>query len=595
MLRILFLLPMLAVAQDLDGEKLYKQRCGPCHDGPEQPRMPRLKDMRERAADAIFRTITQGSMIAQGLGLKDGERRAIARYASGKDLAINPPRGESRGICQGKPAPFAPAAGDWNGWSPDLTNARYVAQPGFTVADLPKLQLKWAFGVPDTDTMMSQPTVAGGRVFLGSVPGLVFSLDAATGCTHWTFEAAASVRQSVTLGKAGAKWAVYFGDILANFYAVDALTGKLLWKARLDDHPVARATGGPRYYNGRVYVPLSSVEEPAAGAPSYECCTFRGSLSAFDAATGKRLWKSYTIPDPPTPYRKSTAGVQLHGPAGAAVWSSPTLDLKRKLIYVATGNSYTSVDTKYSDAILAFDVDSGSLKWAVQTTPGDNFNSCRGKPGENNCPDKRGPDYDYGTSPVLKTLPGGKDILIAAQKSAVVYGLDPDDKGRILWEQRVGAGSALGGVEWGHAVDDEAVYAAVSDVYVRTKRPGGISALKLATGEKLWSADPPELHCEAGTRGCNSAQSAAVTVIPGAVFSGSIDGHLRAFDTKTGKILWAYDTRRKYETVNGIPGEGGSLDYGGPVFVQGQMFVTSGAAKWAGAAGNVLLVFEVPR
>jgi polyvinyl alcohol dehydrogenase (cytochrome) len=225
-------------------------------------------------------------------------------------------------------------------------------------------------------------------------------------------------------------------------------------------------------------------------------------------------------------------------------------------------------------------------------TPGDNFVMGCGRPGNPNCPESLGPDHDFGTSPILRKLKNGKEIIVAAQKSGVVFGLDPDDNGKILWQTRVSKGGALGGVEWGHAVDDEQVYAAASDLFQKDGEPG-ITALNLATGAKVWSTPAPPLDCKPGARGCNAAQSAAVTVIPGVVFSGSVDGHLRGYDTRTGKIIWDFNTAREYQTVNGVPGKGASIDYGGPAVVGGKLFSNSGSGQWAGAPGNVLLCFTV--
>jgi polyvinyl alcohol dehydrogenase (cytochrome) len=208
-----------------------------------------------------------------------------------------------------------------------------------------------------------------------------------------------------------------------------------------------------------------------------------------------------------------------------------------------------------------------------------------------NCPEERGPDFDFGSSPILRELPGGKRVLVCGQKSGVVWGLDPDQRGKVLWQTRLGQGSALGGIEWGPAADLENAYVAISDVINPQGRPGGLHAVKLLTGEKLWTTPPPELHCTPGAKGCNSAQSAAISSIPGVVFSGSVDGHLRAFLSKTGEIVWDFNTARDYETVNGVPGKGGSLDSAGPVIANGMVFANSGYGMWQGLPGNVLLAF----
>src|SRR5271165_129684 len=234
---------------------------------------------------------------------------------------------------------------------------------------------------------------------------------------------------------------------------------------------------------------------------TYECCKFRGSVVALDGATGKQIWKGFSVSDPARPTKKTAkGGVQQWGPAGAAIWSSPTIDVKKKVIYAATGNSYTDVSISTSNAILAFDMETGSLLWASQVTPKDNFNMACGR--NENCPEERGPDFDFGTSPILRELAGGKRVLVCGQKSGIVWGIDPDQRGKVLWQTHVGKGGPLGGIEWGPAADREFAYAAVSDLTVgKDGVPGGLHAMRLATGEKVWSTPPPPLHCTAGARG----------------------------------------------------------------------------------------------
>jgi len=588
-LTVLFsLLPfVLAHAAAPDGEALYKQRCATCHDGKAQPRMPSRQELSARTPESVYQAMFGGVMDWQASGLTGDEGRAIARFVTAKEFATagTPLAGK----CSATPGAISISEGDWNGWSADLANSRYQPKPGLGAADIPNLKLKWAFAFQGDTVRSAQPAVVAGRVFTGSASGAIYSLDAATGCAYWKYDAGATVRTAISIGKAGGKTIAYFGDVRANVHALDAATGQLLWKVKVDDHPAARITGAPVFYDGRLYAPVSSVEEASAMAPTYECCKFRGSLVALDGATGKQIWKTYSVPDPAKPYQKSGTGTQQWGPAGAAIWSAPTIDVKKKVIYAGTGNSYTNVATNTTDAILAFDLATGSLLWSSQVLPKDNFTmGCmRGI----NCPEDRGPDFDFGSSPILRELPGGKRVLVCGQKSGVVWGLDPDQRGKVLWQTRLGLGSALGGIEWGPTADLENAYVAMSDVIAPQGKPGGLHAVKLLTGEKIWTTPPPELRCTAGAKGCNSAQSAAISSIPGVVFSGSVDGHLRAFLSKTGEIVWDFNTVREYVTVNGVPGNGGSLDSGGPVIVNGMLFANSGYGMWQGLPGNVLLAF----
>jgi polyvinyl alcohol dehydrogenase (cytochrome) len=578
-------------AADPDGAALYQARCAACHDdGSAEARIPRREEIAARPPEAIVNAMFEGAMLVMASGLTVDEGRAIARFITGKEFSSVSNVPLEKCAASGKKLSLAP--GDWNGWSVEADNARYQARPGLSAADIPRLKLKWAFAFPGDNRAYSQPAVAGGRVFVGTAGGTVYSLDAASGCLYWSFKADGSVRGAISIArsKTGGRYIAFFGDLRATAYALDAESGALIWKQKLDQHPVARITGSAVVHDGRLFVPIASLEEASGLWRQYECCTFRGSLVSLDAETGRQLWKSYTVLDPPKAYKQSKSGTQLYGPAGAAIWSAPTIDAKRKMVYVGTGDSYTGIDINTSDAILAFHMDNGSLAWASQVTPKDNF--IVGCPASPNCPDQVGPDYDFGSSPILRSIRGGKQIIIAGQKSGIVWGLDPDQKGKILWQTKLGAGGVTGGVQWGPAADGENTYVAVSDVTVRQNAQPGISALKLATGEKVWNTPAPKVTCARPT-GCQPAQSAAVSVIPGAVFSGAVNGHFRAYSTKTGEILWDFDTAQSFDTVNKVPGKGGAINGGGPAIANGLVFTASGYGAYGQAEGNVLLAFSV--
>jgi polyvinyl alcohol dehydrogenase (cytochrome) len=370
-------------------------------------------------------------------------------------------------------------------------------------------------------------------------------------------------------------------------------------------------TGSPTLVGAMLFVPVSSRSEVLARDLSYRCCTFRGSVVALDALTGKLLWKSYTIAQEAKPGAINAAGFQLMGPSGAGIWSSPTYDAASQRLYVTTGDNYSDPPTDTSDAFLALSAGSGELAWSRQITPGDAANNACFNPGKENCPNANGPDLDFGSSAVLADLPKGKRILVAGQKSGVVTALDPDRGGEIVWQKRVGAGSRLGGVQWGVAADDSNVYVALSDVRFGAVKPetpgaqpyspkisllldseagGGISALKLDTGEEVWRTPHP--GCS-DVPGCSPAQSAAVTVIPGLVFSGGLDGHLRAYFADNGKIAWDADTKGDYKTVNGVAAKGGAIDGGGAVVVDGMVYVGSGSGFIGTIPGNVLLAYSL--
>ncbi len=582
-----------AAAQDNsgapNGKALWDKNCAFCHRAGGENRTPLPDALAQLSRQAIVAILENGAMKQQGASLTPAERAAIARFLSKetgtKTLAAASNACPSGGALSG--------ISGWNGWGADAVNSRYqpAKQAGMTAADLPHLKLTWAFGFPNSLSVFGQPTIAGGRLFFGSGDGTVYSLDARTGCVYWTFKAPTTVRSPIAIERLGASgYAAYFGDGRANAYAVDAQTGELIWSVKVEDHKLAGITGGLRVYDGRVFVPVrSGAEEMMAGNPKYACCTFRGSVVALDAATGKRIWKTFTIPDAPAATRKNTSGVDLYGPSGAAVWSSPTVDVKRKVIYVGTGNNYSDPVTKYSDAVIALDMETGSMRWVKQLSGGDVWNYSCAMPDKASCAEKPGGDTDVGTSPILKTLANGRDIIVVGQKSGFVHALDPDKRGEIVWQNRIGKGSALGGVLWGLAADNDVVYAPLSDVLV-PGGGGGLFALRIATGDKVWYAPPADPACKE-TKGCSPAQMAPVTLIDGAVFSGSMDGHLRAYSTAGGKIAWDYDTLRDFETVNGVKAHGGSLNATGPTIANGMLFVTSGYAQLTGMPGNVLLAF----
>jgi polyvinyl alcohol dehydrogenase (cytochrome) len=599
---------MLPLLNAQDGAAIYKERCAMCHDSP-QERVPSLAAIKAMSGEAIYVALTNGTMKSRAEGLSTPQIFALLGYigptggAQAAPAPITP-------TCQGGAAfQYNPNAPQWNGWSPTLSNSRFQDAAGakLTAADVPKLKLKWAFNLGDVTVARSQPAVSGGRIFIASAAGILYSLDAATGCTYWGFSTKSSIRSGVAMGDADGRTAVFFGDAGANIYALNAQTGAVLWKVHPVDHFATMTTATPRYYKGVIYQPFSSFEEALGPDPKVQCCTFRGSVVALDAATGKKIWQTFTIPETPQPTRKNSAGTQLYGPSGAGVWSSPTIDEQLGALYIATGDNYSDPPTNTSDAVLALDLKTGELLWSRQLTEKDAFNTGCSVPPFVNCPEAKGPDFDFGQSPILVRLGGRQRALVIGQKSGMVHAIDPDRKGQILWQTRAGQGSPLGGSQWGSAADTQNVYVAISDVGLAPvidpklpqgfrlnldpKKGGGLHALDLKTGKIVWSAK--RIPCADTRTDCSPAQSAAVTAIPGVVFSGALDGHLRAYSSSTGEILWDTDTEREFETVNGKPAHGGSMDGAGPTVINGMVFVNSGYNQFGGMPGNVFLAFSV--
>jgi len=604
----------VGAAQPPDGERLYNQNCARCHEG-NLPALFSSGPIREYPAERIYEALSAGLMTAQATGLSKADKRAVAEYVSGSapGSMVQPldQIPEAAYCASGGAVPSDPYAGpSWNGWSPDRSNARFQSAEaaGLTANSVPDLSLKWAFGFPGVTVASFQATIVGGRAMVGTGVGVVYALNAKTGCIHWVHETAAGVRSTITVGPGpNGRATAFFGDLTGNAYAVDFETGERRWKVEVDDHRHARITGAPALHGGRLYVPVASLEEVAAEAPSYQCCTFRGSIVALDARTGRQLWKRYSIDEVPVRTGTSSAGVAQWGPSGVGIWASPTLDPDRNQMYVATGDSYSNPVAPESDAIMALAMDTGAIRWVTQTTPGDAFTiACMsGSPlfgaltgGTTpdapilraNCPESEGPDHDYGSSPVLITT-GGGDLLLGGQKSGVMYGLRPTN-GEIVWETRVSDGGLLGGIEWGFATDGDQVYVSISDMMEKAPgEAGGVTALQVRDGELVWHAPPVQDTC-GGRQGCHTAQPAAVSLIPGVAFAGSLDGHLRAYATDTGRIIWDFDTARDFETVNGVEAHGGALNGPGPTIVDGMLYVVSGYGSF-GMSGNVLLAFTV--
>jgi polyvinyl alcohol dehydrogenase (cytochrome) len=574
----------------------FQQHCMGCHGNPNVPEAPAPDAIRQMPPERIYAALTTGVMKPEGDSLTDEQKKMLATFLSGRPLGSEQ-QGDAKDMpnhCATNPPLADPsAAPEWNGWGNDPANTRFQSAlaAGLSASDLPNLKVKWAFGYPDGLSAFGQPTVVSGRVFVGTDIGYIYSVNADTGCVYWSYQAKGSVRTAITVravtGGGATKYAAYFGDAHANAYAVDAQTGELLWVTRLTNNFIERITAAPNVYDGRVYVPISSSEEFSASSLDYPCCTARGAIAALDANTGKQIWKTYVVPTP-EPTRKNSKGVQLYAPSGGSVWNSPTIDVKRRALYFGTGDGQTEPAPDTTDAVMALSMDTGKILWFYQFQAGDAFmGGCNGPARTDNCPKVNGPDQDIGNSPILKTLPDGKSVVVFGTKDGHVIALDPDNNGAKLWETRVvdipkgqenSFYARLNGIVWGGAADDENVYYGLQS--------GGIVAVKLATGEIVWHTTFPHA---ANARVSNSA---AATMMPGVVFVAGSDGELHAVAASDGHPLWEYDTAHPFETVNKVPAHGGAIDSIGPTMANGMLFVASGYAVVGSAAGNVLIAFS---
>lgn len=584
------------------GFAVFQQHCTSCHGNPAVERAPTPAQLREFSPERIYDALTTGPMKAVGDTLTDLQRRQVAESLAARPLG-SAAAGDAKDLanqCASNPAMSDPAQSPaWNGWGSDLANTRFqpAERAGLTAATVPLLKLKWVFGLPNSTSAYGEPTLVSGRVFVGSDTGYIYSLDAKTGCIYWSFQSKAGVRNAMTIdpirGHGVTKYAVYYGDLKANVYALDAQSGKLLWTQKVEQQYTDRVTAAPAFYQGRLYVPVSSWEEFAASTPDYPCCTSVGAMVAMNANTGKQLWKSYVIAERPKPVRKNAIGTQLWAPAGGSVWNSPTLDPKRHAVYFGTGDATTYPAALTSDSVMALQMNTGKVLWSYQVYTNDSFlGGCGAGAKSENCPKVQGPDWDIPSSVILRTV-GGRDMLVVGTKPGDILALDPAHQGQVIWRTNIHgelAGNTMkigadgqpvrpSGVLWGGTADSDTAYYGLTG--------GGAAAMHIADGQRQWLSNvnvPP---------GQRVSHAAAATSIPGVVFVGGSDGKLSALSSADGSVLWQFDTNQTFDAVDKVATKGGSISSPGAIVADGMVLVGSGYAVLGGIPGNALLAFGV--
>jgi len=583
------------------GGRVYLSHCASCHDQG-LDHAPQRAVLALMSPQSIHRALTEGVMVAQATTLSAADRRAVAEFIANRSLedtaqAADPP------VCSGAAAVFDESEPPvFSGWGLSSGNARLVSTraAGIDRRNVGRLRLRWAVAFPNAIRVRSQPALAGGALYVGSHNGAVYALDRATGCARWIYRSGAEVRTGIVVSprEAGDRRVaprVYFGDLAGNVHAVDARDGRLLWRVRADAHPNATITGTPTLHAGVLYVPVSSLELVRPVDPQYACCTFRGSVVAVDAVDGAVKWRTWATPEPVLVGR-NRVGASRYAPSGAPIWNAPTIDARRNLLYVGTGENYSSPATATSDAVMAMDLATGAVRWVYQGLASDAYNTACIAGDTTNCPEENGPDHDIAASVVLVAGADGRDVLVAGQKSGAVHALSPDD-GTLLWKAKPGRGGLLGGIHFGMAAAPGRVYVPVYDApdgrhYDEPARPG-VYALDLRDGHALWQAPAPLTTC-VDRPFCIPGYSQAITATPELVFAGSGDGWFRILDATTGALLWQVDTTRAVRTVTGVVAGGGSMSgAAGPVVHDGQLFVSSGYGFGPQMPGNVLLAFEV--
>ncbi|MEQ1857310.1 MAG: PQQ-binding-like beta-propeller repeat protein [Longimicrobiales bacterium] len=584
------------------GAELFAGTCAECHSDAQSGRTPSRASLGALTPRAVLAALSPaGVMRAEGESLTPEQRVALAEFVARRPYAASSLPETAYCAMRG----FAPLELDdlaWMGYGANLEGTGYQSseRARLGTGDISHLQLRWAFAFPDGSQARTKPTVVGDVLLIGDEFGTVYAIEATSGCVRWTFEADAAIRGAVLVGESEGRQLAYFVDSRTSAYALDVTSGDVVWKERIGWHPENNNTGSPALAEGKLIVPISSMEVARAASPSYECCTSSGAVAALDAATGSLLWYHLVIPDEPAAVGTSSAGTTIFAPSGAPVWSSPTVDTRRGLVYVGTGEHYTRPTTPTSDAILALDLETGDLAWSFQGTEGDAYTIACGARAGPGCPTPPGPDHDFGMAPMLVTRPDGKDVLVVGQKSGVVWALDPDADGAVLWSRKVGKGGALGGIHWGMATDGRLAYAPIADravvvdVSPEMQPSPGLYALDLMSGDVAWSVPAPRDTCT-GRRGCFAAFSAAPTAMAGVVFAGGLDGRLRAYAAGDGRVLWDVDTTAEVTTVNGVPGLGGAIDGPGPVIANGLVLVNSGYGSFGQMPGNLLLAYGLPQ
>lgn len=609
------------------GEKIFDKNCASCHDNP-ATHAPSREALSGFSKETVLIAQEFGKMQPMAAHLSKLERGLIAIYLAGS-APVDPWIEENRCTASSTGNDRTEYVGSWGLGG---HNRRFVddEKSGITRDNVGSLELAWSLAFPKVTDMRSQPAIIGDTLYFGDKTGKLYAIDRRSGCIRASNEVLSGIRSAITAITLndGSKLLV-FADSMASIFAVDPDSLEVVWQEAARLYETSVITGSISYHNGRLLVPVSSYEVAVSGSPTHVCCKSHGGVIALDAGSGARLWEWHGTTDA-TVQGQNSAGMDLYGPSGVSVWSTPAIDAKRNRIYIGTAENLSHPATDTSDAVVALDMDSGELIWRFQAIPDDVWNAACLNDGAN-CPENAGGDFDFGASIIIAELPGGDEVLLAGQKSGDVFALNPDPDnrdGQLVWHRRV-SNAAIGpnlaqtttngGIHWGMALSGQRLLVAASDP--ERDRPGyvpnpGIHALNLADGAVLWNqkiergcfieeANKPLIGLKNMSSGkkqnfeelyrCSFyyGLSAALTATPELVFSGGLDGKVRAFDLESGEILWQTTTAQPFDTVNGVKGHGGSIDVTGQVLADGWLYVQSGYSMFGQLPGNVLLAYKV--
>lgn len=604
------------------GEKLFDEHCAGCHDNP-QMHAPSREALSGFSLDTVAVAMKFGKMQPMASHLSDIEQGLIAIYLSGSESAdfdwmdnnvcAHPDQVDGQRFV--------------SDWGLGEGNRRYLspAQTNITRDNVGSLELAWALAFPKVTDMRSQPVVLGDTLYFGDKSGRLYAIDRKQGCVHRHTKVASGIRSAITLTySTEGEPLLVFADSMAMVYAIDPATFEIVWRSDMRLFSTSTITGSISFHDNRVFVPISSYEVAAAGNPQHVCCTSHGGVIALDLDNGERLWEWHATEDA-TQQGVTSDGKPLFGPSGVSVWSTPTIDAARNRLYIGTGENLSHPATEKSDAVVAIDLDNGEELWSFQATADDVWNAaCLN--GGSNCPENAGGDFDIGASIIHAKLDDGTELLLVGQKSGDAMALDM--QGNLLWKTRV-SNAAIGpnqhqtttngGIHWGMALSGEKLLVPAADPERRRAeyqpRPG-IHALNVRTGKPIWfqgvergcylaDEDKPLVglqNMRAGKSRPLSEQyacsfyyglSAAATATDDLVFSGGLNGQLRAYDIESGNVLWEEATAKPFTTINGVTGHGGAIDVDGQILAGDWLYVQSGYAMFGQLPGNVLLAYRI--